>query len=281
MSTLGSRLLRTTIIGKDTPIHKLDPRTKFLYFFWISLLGYIFYDFVLTFIFLVVNLLLAVVGKVVRRILLTILVIIVPWIAIAAPILSLPLGFPWNETIIYRINLFGMELPVYQEGLGWAITWPLRIAVTISAALLFMLTTKLGEIIALFFKLRLPFRALYMIAAALQFIPLLADEVGTIYQAQLSRGLKTKASIVRRVFNFLALGIPLTLSAISKVQIRAIALESRGFSAPVEKTLMYELRFKSVDYVFFAAIIFFTGVLAYIYITMGYSPIVRLRYLFG
>lgn len=276
MSSIGTALFRKSIVAKETLIHKLDPRTKFIFFLWISIWAYIFLDYVLTAIFLVVIISLAMVGRVLRRILLTMGVVIVPWIAIGTPILSVL--FPWNETLMYKLKLFQWEIPFYYEGLAWGISFPLRIAVCITSALLFYFTTNPAGLIALLFKLRFPFRFIYVVAAAVQLTPLLVDEAGTIYQAQLSRGLRTDVNIIKRIVNFLTLTVPLTLSSLNKVQIRAIALESRGFSAPVVKTNPYDIRFKGIDYAFFIGMIIGTVLLSYIYIVYGFSPIVHLKF---
>ncbi|GBC68325.1 Putative HMP/thiamine permease protein YkoC [archaeon HR01] len=222
---------------------------------------------------------LAFVGRVARQVGLPLLVVVLPWMALSVPILSLPLGFPWNQTVVYRIQMLGLDIPVYLEGLAWGFTWPLRIGVTISAALLFYLTTQQTALVAMLFKFRMPFRFIYMVAATLQMIPLMVDEVRSIYQAQLARGLRTDVGIIKKLWNFLTLVVPLTLSSLGKVQTRAIALESRGFSAPVAKTVLYDIRFKRVDYVFFACMAAATVYLGFLYVTEGYSPIVHLRYL--
>ncbi len=274
-------LLKRTAVEVETFVQRLDGRVKFLYFIWASILVYIFYDFILNLIFIIVTLLLAIYARVAKPIAMTLLVIIVPWIAIATPILSLPLGFPWNKTIIYYIKFAGYEIPVYLEGLGWGITWPLRIGVCISTAMLFYLTTNQARLVATMFKMKVPFRFIYMLIATFQLIPLLVDEANTIFQAQLSRGLRTDVGIIKKLYYYLALVIPLTLSALNRVQIRAIALESRGFSAPVTKTLMYEAEFKWMDWIFLSTIIVATIVLAYVYITYGYSPIAGLEYIWG
>ncbi|MEM2896367.1 MAG: energy-coupling factor transporter transmembrane component T [Candidatus Bathyarchaeia archaeon] len=276
MSSIGTALLRKSIVVKETLIHKADPRTKFIFFLWISLWAYIFLDYVLTAIFLAVIILLAITGRILKRILLTVAVIVVPWMALGIPILSAL--FPWNETLIYRLSLFQWEIPLYYEGFAWGLTYPLRIGVCITSALLFYLTTNPPGLIALLFKLKFPFRFIYVTAAAVQLTPLLVDEAGTIYQAQLSRGFRTDVNIIKRIFNFLVLVVPLTLSSINKVQIRAIALESRGFSAPVAKTNPYDIRFKSVDYAFFIGMIIGTVILTYIYFVYGFSPITHLRF---
>jgi energy-coupling factor transport system permease protein len=277
----GVSLLKRTAIEANTFVQRLDGRVKFLFFIWATLLAYIFYDPVLNLIIIGFTLALAAHAKVLKPIALTLAIIIVPWILFAVPILSLPLGFPWNKTVIGYIEIFGRKYPVYLEGLGWGFTWPLRIAVTISTALLFFLTTNQAKLAATLVKMRLPFKAIYVVIAALQFIPLLAREAEVIMQAQRARGLRTDVDILQRIKNYLAVVIPLTLTSLNKVQIRAIALESRGFSAPVRKTLVYEVSFTRLDHAFLAGIAVATAFLAWIYMTYGYSPISHLPWVWA
>jgi len=228
-----------------------------------------------------VALTLAAYARVLKPIALTLAVIIVPWILFAVPILALPLGFPWNKTVIGYIELFGEKYPVYLEGLGWGLTWPLRIAVAISTALLFFLTTNQAKLTATLVKIKLPFKVTYVVIAALQLIPLLAREAEVILQAQRARGLRTDVGILQRIKNYLAVVIPLTLTSLNKVQIRAIALESRGFSAPVKKTLVYEASFTRLDFAFLAGMAAATIFFAWVYMTYGYSPISHLPWVWS
>lgn len=277
----GISLLKRTAVEADTIFQRLDGRVKFLYFIWATVIVYIFYDPYLTLAFLIVTLAMAAYAKVLKPIAMTLLIIIVPWIALGVLILALPFGFPWNKTIIGYINILGWKLPVYLEGLGWGITWPLRISVAISSALFFYLTTNQAKLVATLFKMKVPFKAIYMIIATFQFIPLLFDEANTIIQAQISRGLRTDVGVLQRIKNYLAVVIPLTISALNKVQTRAITLESRGFSAPVKKTFLYEARLRAADWVFLGLMAAATVFLAWVYLYIGYSPIAHLQWIWA
>jgi energy-coupling factor transport system permease protein len=279
--SVGVSLLKKTTIEAETFVQRLDGRVKFLYFLWATIIVYIFFDPLLNLIFLAVTMALAVYAKCWKPIALTILIIVVPWILFAVPILALPLGFPWNKTIIGYINILGKDYPVYLEGLGWGVTWPLRIAVAISTALLFFLTTNQAKLVATMFKMKFPFKLIYMVIATFQFIPLLASEANTIMQAQIARGLRTDVGFVQKIKNYLAVVIPLTLSALNKVQIRAIALESRGFSAPVRKTLLYEASFTKLDYAFLMTMLLVTVFLAWVYVYIGFSPFAHLPWIWS
>ncbi|MCX8193611.1 MAG: energy-coupling factor transporter transmembrane protein EcfT [Nitrososphaeria archaeon] len=276
MSSIITTLLKRKVQEQDSPIHKVDPRVKFLFFLWISIWSYIYLDYYITIFYLIGILVLSYIGKTLKRVVSALAIVILPWIAVAVPILGAL--FPWNETPIYKTQILLWEFTLYYEGVAWGVAFPLRIAVCLSSALFFLFTTEPVKLIALLFKLRLPFRFIYMIAGSLQLTNILLEEYQTILQAQKSRGLRTDVNILKRIFTYAAILIPLTLSTLNKVQIRAIALMSRGFSAPVEKTWPYELSFKKVDYLFLIGIILLTMVFVYIYLKYGFSPLSGLKF---
>lgn len=276
MSSIITTFLKRKPHELESPIHRIDPRVKFIFFLWISIWAYIYLDYYITIFYLIGILVLSYIGKTLRRIVSALAIVILPWIAIAVPILGIL--FPWNETPLYRIQIFSWELTLYYEGVAWGVAFPLRIAVCLSSALFFLFTTEPVKLVALLFKLKLPFRFIYMIAGSLQLTSILLEEYQTILQAQKSRGLRTDVNILKRIFTYAAILIPLTLSTFNKVQIRAIALMSRGFSAPVEKTWPYELNFKRIDYLFIIGIILLTIVFVYIYLTFGFSPLSGLKF---
>jgi len=276
MSSLALSILRRKAVEVETFVHRLDARVKFVFFLWISIWAYIFLDYVIIMVFLAAVMILNLIGKNFARTIKAVSIIIIPWITVA--VLILGPYFPWNETLLIKFDIFGFEYALYYEGVAWATTWPLRIAVCIAAAFLFLFTTEPVKLIALLFKLRTPFKLIYAVAGGLQLTPILLEDLQTIVQAQKSRGLRTDVSLVKRLSNYIALIVPLTLGTLNKVQIRAIALESRGFSAPVKKTWPYDLSLKLRDYAFLAGMAIATIILILIYIFYGYSPISHLKY---
>jgi len=278
MSSLALSILQRKPVERETFIHRLDARVKFVFFLWISIWAYIFLDYVVTLIFLAGVMVLNLLGRNFSRTMKAVSIIIVPWIAVASLILGA--YFPWNKTLLVKFEgiLFGYDYALYYEGIAWSVTWPLRIGVCIASAMFFLFTTDPVKLIALLFKLRVPFRFIYGIAGGLQLTPILLNDLHTIMEAQKSRGLRTDVSIMKRALHYLALIVPLTLSTLNKVQIRATALEARGFSAPVQKTWPYDLSLKRRDYAFIAGMIIMTAVFAFIYIFYGFSPICRLEF---
>lgn len=279
MSSLEVILFKRTAEEKKNVIFNLDGRVKFLLFIWASIIVYIFYDWILTLVFLTAFLAISLVGKVFKHIAIIAGIVIVPYMLVSMIVLGGPFGFKYNETVVFVLNLLGYRIPFYLEGLGWAVTWPLRIGVSVVAALIFFLTTPQARLIATLLRLKMPFKLVYMIIATLQFIPIFLSEIKTIEEAQKSRGLRVDVGIIRRFKNFFAMIIPLTMSVINKVQVRAIALESRGFRAPVEKIPYYDISLKKADKATLLIMIVVSILLVYLYVTQGLSPFAHLKYL--
>jgi len=118
----------------------------------------------------------------------------------------------------------------------------------------------------------LPYKFAYAFLATIQLIPILTNEISTIYQAQVSRGLNVKAKLIDRFKSIIVLMIPLTLGAINQTQIRAIALESRGFSAPVKKVMLRDPKLEASDYAVMTIIGIMTCIFIYLIWTRGLVP---------
>jgi energy-coupling factor transport system permease protein len=272
MSSTAFGILKSGYVARDTFVHRLDGRTKFLFFLWISIFNYIFYDLYLTIASLAVVLFLSFVARIQKFVLTILVIIVLPILLLGMAIIAGPFGFPANKTIIASVQVFGFTLGFYLEGAVYAAVWTSRLAVTITAALLAYVTTHPSDLAAVMLKSRLPYKFAYAFLATIQLIPILTNEISTIYQAQVSRGLNVKAKLVERFKSIVVLMIPLTLGAINQTQIRAIALESRGFSAPVKKVMLRDPRLKAADYALMLTMAVMTCVFIYLILTRGLVP---------
>ncbi len=287
MSSLGSTILRKSYTVGNTFFHRADGRTKFIFFFWISILAYIFHDLIINTFFIVTCLVFVAIAKLKKQIYLTAAVVVIPLMILYSFAWGLPqLGF--NKTVLFTFNFFGRHVTFYFEGLAAAYIFPSRIGTTIMAAMLFYLTTKPSEMVSMLMKFRFPYKFVYGVAATFQLIPITVDEVSTIFQAQTSRGMNVEVGLLAKFKNFLAVIVPLTLGTINKVQTRAITLESRGFSAPVKKTILYEIKFKKEDYLLFVGMFIASAILFYLYFVYApsvghymHSPFSNLQYFIG
>jgi energy-coupling factor transport system permease protein len=272
MSNTAFAILKSGYVARDTFVHRLDGRTKFLFFIWISVFNYMFYDLYVTIASFAVVMFLAFVARIQRFVLTVLLIIVLPIILLGIGIIGGPFGFAHNRTAIAAVQLFGFTIGLYLEGTIYVSVWTSRLAVTITAALLAYVTTHPSDLAAIMLKSRLPYKFAYAFLATIQLIPILTNEISTIYQAQLSRGLNVHANLIDRFKSIIVLMIPLTLGAINQTQVRAIALESRGFSAPVKKVMLRDPKLKVSDYVAIAIIVMMTGVFSYLIWTRGLVP---------
>jgi energy-coupling factor transport system permease protein len=272
MSSTAFGILKSGYVARDTFVHRLDGRTKFLFFLWISIFNYLFYDLYVTIASFAVVMILAFVARIQRFVITILLIIVLPIVLLGVGIIGGPFGFAHNRTAIAAVQLFGFTIGLYLEGTVYVSVWTSRLAVTITAALLAYVTTHPSDLAAIMLKSRLPYKFAYAFLATIQLIPILTNEITTIYQAQVSRGLNVQAKLIDRFKSIIVLMIPLTLGAINQTQIRAIALESRGFSAPVKKVMLRDPKLKLSDYVVMTLIVMMTGVFIYLIWTRGLVP---------
>lgn len=90
-----------------------------------------------------------------------------------------------------------------------------------------------------------------IIALSLKFIPLIKDEAVRIRKAQKARGLDYKLmSFKEKISNIANLFIPIVILAIQSSIKTAVAMEVRGYSAPYQKTRLYESFIKPKDIIY-------------------------------
>lgn len=272
MSSTAFGILRSGYVARDTFVHRLDGRTKFLFFLWISIFNYVFYDLYVTVASFAVVMFLAFVARIQRFVVTILLIIVLPIVLLGVGIIGGPFGFAQNRTAIAAVQVLGFTVGLYLEGTVYVSVWTSRLAVTITAALLAYVTTHPSDLAAIMLKSRLPYKFAYAFLATIQLIPILTNEITTIYQAQVSRGLNVQANLLDRFKSIIVLMIPLTLGAINQTQVRAIALESRGFSAPIKKVMLRDPTLKTSDHAVMVIMAAMTCVFIYLIWTRGLVP---------
>jgi len=140
--------------------------------------------------------------------------------------------YPGNKTALMDIH----GVIVYREGLIFAFVTLLKLAVMLTASLLFVFSTHPADLItALANTCKSPSLA-YLIGSALLLLASMRERIDTIQAAQRARGLQTEGSVFRRFFSLAPLVVPLVIGAIVDIEQRSIALEVRGFKSPSPKT---------------------------------------------
>lgn len=109
------------------------------------------------------------------------------------------------------------------------------------------------------------FHAGYLFVATLQAVPRLGARARTIVEAQRARGLRRDGSPLRRARAVVPLALPLLLGAVSELDERAMALETRGVERVGRRTPLAVPRFGPVDYAALAvAVGSIAGALAFV-----------------
>lgn len=141
------------------------------------------------------------------------------------------------------------NLSVTQESLDASLTIVAGVLALGSALLLFFRITPVKDITAALENAGMPPSGTYVVLSAIQMIPEMRKQSGTIMDAQKTRGVETEGKLMTRVKAFIPTLGPLVLSSIASTEERVITLESRAFTARVPKTRLYTVTKRRVDVV--------------------------------
>lgn len=170
---------------------------------------------------------------------------VLPRLLRAGLLLALPLAvsvlvvnlffFPSGATVLFRIG----PITATAEGLEFAIETLVRLVAITGALALFYLTTPLGSLVVDLERRGVSARVAFVVSASVRTVPAILERAGQIADAQRARGLDTEGNLWRRVRGLLPLVGPVVLGSIGEVEDRAMALESRGFSRPGRRSLLW------------------------------------------
>ena len=230
----------------DTPVHRLDPRTKLIL--------------VLVYIVALFN----AKGWVSYAVM-----VAVTLVCMGISKISLKNIFKGLKPMMFIIALTALLNIFYTQGTpireGWIITWEgieravkmmLRITLLITGTFLLTYTTSpmaLTDGLELLFsplkKLKVPVHEMtLMMSMALRFIPTLIEETDKIMSAQKARGADFETgNLIERAKALLPILVPLFVSAFRRADELAIAMESRCYHGGEGRSRMKQLRFCTRD----------------------------------
>lgn len=143
------------------------------------------------------------------------------------------LTYPDPGTVLAEFGPFAIKT----EGLVFAGTTALRLLVMVGAFILLLLTTHPGTLMSGMQQAGLPPKIAYVVSATMQLIPSFQGRASAIMQAQQARGLETSSGgALSRARRLVPLMGPLLLGALTDVENRSIAMESRAFGSPYHST---------------------------------------------
>ena len=142
-----------------------------------------------------------------------------------------------GDTVIWKWWVFS----VTQEGLDKAISLCSKILGIGSAAILSVKILNLNKLMAVLEKKGVSQTVSYVLMSTASIIPQMSKKMGTILEAQKSRGIEMESNLIVRAKAFFPSVGPLILNSIVSAEERAITLEARAFSAPCKKTTLHEI----------------------------------------
>lgn len=135
----------------------------------------------------------------------------------------------------------------YKEGLLYSLGIVLNVFNILLAICVLIFTTKPSDMIESFIERGFSPRIGYVFISIFQIIPQMSDTMGTITDAQRSRGMEVEGNLMVRIKAFLPLISPVVMSSLADTKERAVALEVRGFNAKSKKVFLYERKKTKAD----------------------------------
>ncbi len=168
--------------------------------------------------------------------------------------------------------------PFTLEGLIFGFSVCLKILSVILMIPLLTMTTTLPKLMAGLAKLRLPYKFIFTFGVAMRLVPLITSTYFDILAAQRLRGhdLSEMNYFKRLLKGYVPLFVPLVLTLLRRTSDMDIAIESRGFGAPVERTYLEEISLKRLDVItILLGLALFVGIFIYLLQTRGVTIITQ------
>ncbi len=259
--------LRGLMLGQyvpaESPVHRLDPRTKLLGTMW--LVGVVFGTRSLAGLAVLTAFLAGVLaaGRIGPAYALRGLRPVF-WLVGIAVVFQVVFGDSGGHVLFRR-----GPLVVTRENLAAGVFYGYRLILLVAATTVMTFTTSSVELTDGLERLLRPFRRVgvpahelaLMMTIALRFIPTLFEETETIMKAQMARGAEfTRGSLAARARALIPLLVPLFVGAFRRADALALAMEARGYRGGEHRTRMKELRVAIRDYVAAGALLLVAAV---------------------
>lgn len=248
----------------DTPVHKLDPRTKLVWVVAYIVALFLAKWFVSYALVLVVLLAIIAVSKIQLKVILRGLKPLLLIILLTA-ILNL---FYSQGEILVQFWIF----KITDQGVINAVFMMLRITMLVAGTFMLTYTTSpialtdgLESLLNPLKKLHVPVHELaMMMCIALRFIPTLIEETDKIMSAQKARGADFESgNLIARAKALVPILVPLFISAFRRADELATAMECRCYHGGEGRTRLHQLHYAKRDYAAYAlGLLLLAGVIA-------------------
>jgi len=245
-----------------SPIHRLDPRVKFIYVLAMFVVTLIFTQFLPLVVLFFLQVPFVFVARVRRE-----------WLrSLRGALFLVIMIFVFNFGFSYLYQNYTTVVSLLEYSLAMA----LRFLVLVESFSVFFLTTSPDHLSLALEQSRVPYEFTFAFTTAVRFVPVLAEEAQTIMDAQKARGLELeRGNFLKRVRNYIPILIPLIVSAIRRSLELAEAMESRAWGATSKRTNLYVLKMKLGDFVLLSLSILLVAIGVYVYYFVPIPPLSR------
>jgi energy-coupling factor transport system permease protein len=142
-----------------------------------------------------------------------------------------------GTTVLFTIGPFDATL----EGVEFAAQTLVRLFAISASIGLFVLTTDPRALVLDLERRGVSPRFAFVAAATIEAVPTLVERAATISESQRARGLDTEGGVVARLRGLLPIVGPVVITSLTDVEERSLALESRAFSRPGARHLLWAM----------------------------------------
>lgn len=245
---MGRGLIFGTYYEADSPIHALDPRTKFLGALAATIIGFFAWSALSLLMLCLFTAICYAIAKVPFRVAVR---AVAPLMFIVVITMILNLLFVSSGEVLVSAG----PILITTQGVHDAIFFGIRLTVFLLIMCLYTLTTTTIDIADSFEKLLAPFKRLgvpareisLMMGIALGFLPQFSREFSSIRRAQQSRGSKLPTAHTRRAVGLTALLVPLFTSVFRHADTLSQAMDSRCYRGGIGRTRLNPMAFTRAD----------------------------------
>lgn len=230
-----------TYVPGDTPLHRLDARTKLILPILICAACFAAGRFPVLIGLIAIDLLLGALGGLIRQT----LRLLKGLAKFSAFIFLLQILFIRAGTPVFTLGI-----PITDVGLVTAAKVVLRLmGATMPLATMLALTKMSDLTCAMVAKGHVPYRYAFAVTSAIRFVPAFADDMRDIMEAQTARGVRMDTkNPIKKVALVLPLCAPLLISSVKRIDSIALAAEMRGFNLRPRDAGAEALNMRAADY---------------------------------
>ena len=217
-----------------SPYHRLNPLTKVVIATVASIGAFVFGGYPGPLAIIAVTLGLATVAGVRRRLTRASVLLSLP---IVISVILVSVFTRAGTTVLFVIGPFDATL----EGVDFAAQTVIRLFAISTSIGLFVLTTDPRALVLDLERRGVSPRFAFVAVATIEAVPTLVERAATIGESQRARGLDTEGSVRARLRGLLPIVGPVIITSLTDVEERSLALESRAFSRPGRRHLLWAM----------------------------------------